>query len=143
MKKKASTTPDILSPLVQGSTTQGYLKFKGITFSMFWCRQHFRLYTHSNSHLLRPPPTLPPEDQYHELSPYATVLLDSRPAARPSIPAPNQESTRQTAWHQDPNRRSDARHQDLSGRHPPPVQHCQHHLVGHQTFNQVATLDDK
>ena len=62
----------------------------------------------------RPPLAPPSEDQqYHELSPYATVLLDSRPAARPSMPAPSQqhittsrhqEPARQAAWCQDSNR---------------------------------------
>lgn len=99
----------------------------------------------------RPPLAPPSEDQqYHELSPYATVLLDSRPAARPSMPAPSQqhittsrhqEPARQAAWCQDSNRQSDTR-QKASSRHPeqdiwhhPPL-HCQHHL-DLQTLNQV------
>ena len=95
-------------------------------------------------HLPRPPPQLPPEEeQYHELSPYATVLLDSRPAARQAMPATHQEPSRQTAWHQtDTNRQSDARQpglDKLTGWQAPPV-HCQHHL-GLQSFNQVAACD--
>ena len=70
--RKASTTPGTQSPLVQGSTTPGYLQFKGITTIMVWGRQH------SREDAFTPPP-FPTFSGHHLHSPPTTSTTNSPP----------------------------------------------------------------